>query len=113
MYATVPLLYCLIFTSASLLSQSTRCEGSSSLPDVDCPRLISAGLWFRIERFSPHVIAGMPQFFCHITLPYKLITIGIFYGHTHEDQFMVYYGNNASVISSKHALATAWVGLVT
>ncbi|KAF8340731.1 uncharacterized protein EI90DRAFT_2906259 [Cantharellus anzutake] len=44
-----------------------------------------------VDRFSPHVIAG------------------IFYGHTHEDQFMVYYANNGSVISGEHALAAAWM----
>jgi len=52
----------------------------------------SSNLFYQIvERFSPHVIAG------------------IFYGHTHEDQFMIYYANNASAILSEHALAVAWL----
>ena len=44
-----------------------------------------------VERYSPHVIAD------------------IFWGHTHEDFFFVYYANNATVQSVDTALATAWV----
>ena len=44
-----------------------------------------------VERYSPHVIAD------------------IFWGHTHEDFFFVYYANNATVQSADTALATAWV----
>ncbi|KAF1816093.1 hypothetical protein P152DRAFT_382310, partial [Eremomyces bilateralis CBS 781.70] len=45
-----------------------------------------------VDRFSPHVIAG------------------IFFGHTHEDQVMVYYSNNGTEQTSEHALMTGWIG---
>ncbi|KAH9962705.1 Metallo-dependent phosphatase [Lactifluus volemus] len=45
-----------------------------------------------VDRFSPHVIAN------------------IFWGHTHEDEFSVYYANNATNISAQTALATSWIG---
>jgi len=45
-----------------------------------------------VERFSPHVIAN------------------IFFGHTHEDQFSIFYANNATNISAETALATSWIG---
>lgn len=44
-----------------------------------------------VERYSPHVIAN------------------IFFGHTHEDQFMVYYANNGTVHNAQTALATGWI----
>lgn len=44
-----------------------------------------------VERYSPHVIAN------------------IFFGHTHEDQFMVYYANNGTVQNAQTALATGWI----
>ncbi|KAF2094957.1 hypothetical protein NA57DRAFT_45523 [Rhizodiscina lignyota] len=44
-----------------------------------------------VERYSPHVIAN------------------IFFGHTHEDQFMIYYANNGTVQTSENALATGWI----
>jgi len=45
-----------------------------------------------VDRFSPHVIAN------------------IFFGHTHEDQFSIFYANNATNISAITALATSWIG---
>lgn len=45
-----------------------------------------------VERYSPHVIAN------------------IFWGHTHEDFFFLYYANNATNIGESTALNTAWVG---
>ncbi|KAI0253189.1 Metallo-dependent phosphatase-like protein [Lactifluus subvellereus] len=45
-----------------------------------------------VDRFSPHVIAN------------------IFWGHTHEDQFSLFYANNATNISAQTALATSWIG---
>ncbi|KAG0145453.1 hypothetical protein CROQUDRAFT_658631 [Cronartium quercuum f. sp. fusiforme G11] len=45
-----------------------------------------------VERFSPHVIKA------------------ILWGHTHEDQFQIFYANNATSMTAEHALATAWVG---
>jgi sphingomyelin phosphodiesterase len=45
-----------------------------------------------VDRFSPHVIAN------------------IFWGHTHEDQFSIFYANNATNISAETALATSWIG---
>lgn len=45
-----------------------------------------------VDRYSPHVIAN------------------VFFGHTHEDQFMIYYANNKTVVSRETALATGWIG---
>ncbi|TBU62077.1 Metallo-dependent phosphatase [Dichomitus squalens] len=45
-----------------------------------------------VDRFSPHVIKAM------------------FWGHTHEDQVMIYYTNNATVISAETAGAVGWIG---
>lgn len=45
-----------------------------------------------VERYSPHVIANM------------------FFGHTHEDQFMVFYNQNGTIQTSANALATGWIG---
>lgn len=63
----------------------------------DCERgdciLTLADLFYQIiERYSPHVIAA------------------IFFGHTHEDQLMIYYANNGTVQDTAHALNVAWVG---
>lgn len=44
-----------------------------------------------VDRYSPHVIAN------------------IFYGHNHEDQFSVFYANNASVMNTETALAVSWI----
>lgn len=44
-----------------------------------------------VERYSPHVIAG------------------IFFGHTHEDQFNIYYANNGTVQNAETALNIAWI----
>ncbi|KAJ5103979.1 hypothetical protein N7532_004508 [Penicillium argentinense] len=44
-----------------------------------------------VDRYSPHVIAN------------------IFFGHNHEDQFMVYYANNGTVQNAENALATGWI----
>ncbi|KZT61486.1 Metallo-dependent phosphatase [Calocera cornea HHB12733] len=43
-----------------------------------------------VERYSPHVIAET------------------FFGHTHEDQFSLFYTNNGSNPSAETALTTAW-----
>ncbi|KAL2290302.1 hypothetical protein FJTKL_15443 [Diaporthe vaccinii] len=45
-----------------------------------------------VERYSPHVIAG------------------VFFGHTHEDQAFIYYINNGTNQSAENAIANAWVG---
>ena len=45
-----------------------------------------------IDRFSPHVIAG------------------IFFGHTHEDLFMIYYSNNGTIRDAQHAANVGWIG---
>ena len=65
----------------------TGWDGSNPLPNP-------TDLFYQIvDRYSPHVIAN------------------VFFGHTHEDQFMIYYANNASDISSaKNALTTGWIG---
>ncbi|EPT05669.1 hypothetical protein FOMPIDRAFT_1110912 [Fomitopsis schrenkii] len=45
-----------------------------------------------VDRYSPHVIAG------------------IFFGHTHQDQFNLYYANNGTNMTADNALAVAWIG---
>jgi hypothetical protein len=45
-----------------------------------------------IDRYSPHVIAN------------------VFFGHNHEDEFMVYYANNGTIQNSQTALTTGWIG---
>ena len=45
-----------------------------------------------IERYSPHVIAN------------------VFFGHTHEDHFIIYYANNGTKQSLDTALTTGWIG---
>lgn len=50
-------------------------------------------LFYRIvERYSPHVIAN------------------VLFGHTHEDQVMIYYANNGTDRSISNALNTGWIG---
>ncbi|KIJ54050.1 hypothetical protein M422DRAFT_73723 [Sphaerobolus stellatus SS14] len=44
-----------------------------------------------VDRFSPHVIAN------------------IFFGHTHEDQFSIFYSNNATNINAANAQTVAWI----
>ncbi|KAJ5115155.1 hypothetical protein NUU61_000914 [Penicillium alfredii] len=61
-------------------------DGTNPMPNP-------SNLFYQIvERYSPHVIAN------------------VFFGHTHEDQFMVYYANNGTTQNAKNALATGWVG---
>ncbi|KAH7102564.1 sphingomyelin phosphodiesterase [Auriculariales sp. MPI-PUGE-AT-0066] len=45
-----------------------------------------------VDRYSPHVIAN------------------IFFGHTHEDHFSIYYTNNATVKTAATAMAVSWIG---
>ncbi|KAI0660497.1 Metallo-dependent phosphatase [Cubamyces menziesii] len=45
-----------------------------------------------VDRFSPHVIKA------------------VFWGHSHEDQLMIYYANNATSISAQAAQAVGWIG---
>ncbi|KAK0651887.1 Metallo-dependent phosphatase-like protein [Cercophora newfieldiana] len=45
-----------------------------------------------IERYSPHVIANA------------------FWGHTHEDQTVIYYKNNGTSQTASNALVTGWIG---
>ena len=44
-----------------------------------------------VDRYSPHVIAN------------------IFWGHTHEDEFEIFYANNGTVQDSENALAVSWI----
>lgn len=61
--------------------------------DGSNPLVNPSNLFYQIvERYSPHVIKA------------------IMWGHTHEDQFMIYYANNATNMSAEHALTTGWVG---
>ena len=45
-----------------------------------------------VDRYSPHVIAD------------------IFWGHTHEDQAIIWYSNNGTVKTSANALTPGWIG---
>lgn len=45
-----------------------------------------------VDRFSPHVIAG------------------IFFGHTHEDQMTIFYANNGTVMTKETAQMVSWIG---
>ena len=64
----------------------TGWDGSNPLPNP-------TDLFYQIvDRYSPHVIAN------------------VFFGHTHEDQFMIYYANNRSDPSIANALTTGWIG---
>ncbi|KAF7332972.1 Sphingomyelin phosphodiesterase [Mycena venus] len=45
-----------------------------------------------VDRFSPHVIAN------------------IFWGHSHEDHFQIYYSNNGTNMSAETAQAVSWIG---
>ncbi|KAJ6028749.1 hypothetical protein N7540_004325 [Penicillium herquei] len=60
-------------------------DGYNPLPDP-------TNLFYQIvDRYSPHVIANT------------------FWGHNHEDQFMIYYANNGTIKNSHTALSTGWV----
>ncbi|KAK0635193.1 Metallo-dependent phosphatase-like protein [Bombardia bombarda] len=61
-------------------------DGSNPLPNG------SDMLYQIIERYSPHVIAN------------------VFFGHTHEDQALIYYKNNGTNRTAEQAIASAWVG---
>jgi len=61
--------------------------------DGSNPNQNPTNLFYQIvERYSPHVIAN------------------IFFGHTHEDEVMIYYANNGTNQSLSTALNTGWVG---
>ncbi|CCC13349.1 unnamed protein product [Sordaria macrospora k-hell] len=64
----------------------TGWDGGSALPN-------QADYFYQIvERYSPHVIAN------------------IFFGHSHEDQFTLYYKNNGTDQRKENGLVTGWVG---
>ncbi|CAG8956934.1 hypothetical protein HYFRA_00011984 [Hymenoscyphus fraxineus] len=57
------------------------------------PLLGPSDLFYQIvDRYSPHVIAN------------------IFWGHTHEDQIILYYSNNGTVRSTDTAQTVGWIG---
>ncbi|KAI9651255.1 hypothetical protein NHQ30_001293 [Ciborinia camelliae] len=61
-------------------------DGTNPLPNP-------TNLFYQIiDRYSPHVIAN------------------VFFGHTHEDQVLIYYSNNGTVQNSSTALTTGWIG---
>ncbi|KAJ7647609.1 Metallo-dependent phosphatase [Roridomyces roridus] len=61
--------------------------------DGSNPLVNPTDLFYQIvDRYSPHVIAN------------------IFFGHTHEDQAMIYYANNATDMTAQNALTTGWIG---
>jgi hypothetical protein len=61
-------------------------DGSNPVPNP-------TDLFYQIvDRYSPPVIAN------------------IFFGHTHEDEFMIYYSNNGTAQTAENALTTGWIG---
>ena len=61
-------------------------DGSNPLPNP-------TDLFYQIvDRYSPHVIAG------------------VFFGHTHEDEVMIYYSKNGTVQTAANALTPGWIG---
>ena len=61
-------------------------DGTNPLPNP-------TNLFYQIvDRYSPHVIAN------------------VFFGHTHEDEQMIYYANNGTVQSLETALTPGWIG---
>ncbi|BCR87979.1 PPN1 endopolyphosphatase family protein [Aspergillus chevalieri] len=61
-------------------------DGSNAFPNP-------TNLFYQIiDRYSPHVIAN------------------VFFGHNHEDEFMVYYADNGTIQNSNTALTTGWIG---
>lgn len=61
-------------------------DGTNPLPNP-------TNLFYQIvDRYSPHVIAN------------------VFFGHTHEDEIMIYYANNGTVQDSANALTPGWIG---
>ena len=63
----------------------TGWDGSNPIPNP-------TDLFYQIvDRYSPHVIAN------------------IFFGHTHEDQFMIYYANNGTIQDTAHAQTVGWI----
>ncbi|KAF2162056.1 hypothetical protein M409DRAFT_69292 [Zasmidium cellare ATCC 36951] len=61
-------------------------DGSNPIPNP-------TNLFYQIiDRYSPHVIAN------------------VFFGHTHEDQMMIYYANNGTNQSLNTALTPGWIG---
>ena len=61
-------------------------DGTNPLPNP-------TNLFYQIvDRYSPHVIAN------------------IFFGHTHEDQVMIYYANNGTERTLDTALNAGWIG---
>ncbi|KAF2770786.1 hypothetical protein EJ03DRAFT_269756 [Teratosphaeria nubilosa] len=61
--------------------------------DGSNPLVNPTNLFYQIvERYSPHVIAN------------------IFWGHTHEDEIMIYYAKNGTNMSAATALNSGWIG---
>lgn len=61
-------------------------DGSNPMPNP-------TNLFYHIvDRYSPHVIAN------------------VFFGHTHEDEQMIYYADNGTVRSRDTALTPGWIG---
>ena len=61
-------------------------DGTNSLPNP-------TNLFYQIvDRYSPHVIAA------------------VFFGHTHEDQNMIFYANKGTVKNARMALTPGWIG---
>ncbi|KAL1631205.1 hypothetical protein SLS56_004452 [Neofusicoccum ribis] len=61
-------------------------DGTNPLPNP-------TDLFYQIvDRYSPHIVAN------------------VFFGHTHEDQVMIYYANNGTIQDAANALTPGWIG---
>ncbi|KAF8589271.1 Metallo-dependent phosphatase [Ramaria rubella] len=61
-------------------------DGTNALPNAP-------NLFYQIvERFSPHVIAG------------------VFFGHNHDQQMFLWYANNGTTMSADTVLTPGWIG---
>ncbi|WWD17604.1 hypothetical protein CI109_102045 [Kwoniella shandongensis] len=55
-------------------------------------------------------LPGPTDAFYQIVDRYSHIIAGLFWGHTHEDQNLIYYGNNGTDISAATAQNVGWIG---
>ncbi|ODN78055.1 hypothetical protein L202_05136 [Cryptococcus amylolentus CBS 6039] len=57
-----------------------------------------------------NALPGPTDVFYQIVDRYSHVIAGLFWGHTHEDQNMIYYGGNGSDISAAKAQNVGWIG---
>lgn len=55
-------------------------------------------------------LPGPTDIFYQIIDRYSHVIAGLFWGHTHEDQHMIYYANNGTKMSAETAQNVGWIG---